>query len=295
MIPDKINNNGIQVLNSQEVAKMLGVNVSTIKRWTDDGSLICNRTVGGHRKFLMAHLVDFVEKNKNLNPKVEVFSLENETDLRISFNIVKRNFEALENYVVDYALDSNRERVQRILSGLYLSQYPLFGIYDELVTPCLHRLGDLWQSGDVTVIEEHIATQTIRDSIIRMQGLIKLGQANGEKAVLMNPSDELHDLSLKMVDHILEERGFSVYFSGQITPVSMAQCVFDNYQPHRLYISSTYIKDLTKTQKEIDKLIELAKNYDVKIYVGGRGFDKITLPKNDNIIRLFNFKDVLEK
>ncbi|MCB0298451.1 MAG: helix-turn-helix domain-containing protein, partial [Calditrichaeota bacterium] len=46
----------IQHFNSQEAAKILGVNVSTIKRWTDEGKLQCIKSVGGHRKFLMDHL-----------------------------------------------------------------------------------------------------------------------------------------------------------------------------------------------------------------------------------------------
>ena len=60
----------VNYLNSEEAAKVLGVNVSSIKRWTDEGKLECIRTVGGHRKFLMNHLANFAEKNKKKSSKI---------------------------------------------------------------------------------------------------------------------------------------------------------------------------------------------------------------------------------
>jgi MerR family transcriptional regulator, light-induced transcriptional regulator len=285
---------GLNFLNSIEVSKMLGVNVSTVKRWTDEGSLSCNKTIGGHRKFLMAHLADFVEKNKITNPKVEIFSLENETDLRISYNIVRRNYDELIAKTVEYALAGDRDRVQRILNGLYLSQVPLYSIFDDLVTPVMQNLGDSWANNKLRVIEEHIATQTIRDSIIRLQGIIKSSRKIIGKALLINPSQELHDLSLKMVDHILEERGFNVFFSGQITPVKMADEIFTKYQPDRLYISSTFIEDKSQAQKEINKLFKIAGQFNTKIFVGGQGFDDLKIPDSMDIKRLYSFQEVLD-
>ena len=285
---------GLNFLNSIEVAKMLGVNVSTVKRWTDDGSLSCNKTIGGHRKFLMAHLVDFVEKNKIKNPKVEIFSLENEIDLRISYHIVKRNFEELIAHTLEYALAGDRDRVQRIFNGLYLSQLPLYSIFDDLVTPVMQNLGDRWAGNDLSIIEEHIATQTIRDSIIRLQGIIKSNRNIMGKALLINPSQELHDLSLKMVDHILEERGFNVFFSGQITPTDMLENIFKKYQPDRLYISSTFNPDKKQTQKELNKLFKIAAQFNTKIFIGGQGFNDLKIPDSMDIKRLYSFREVLD-
>ncbi len=60
----------IQYYNSDEAAKILGVNVSTIKRWTEEGRLSCIKTAGGHRKFLMEHLAAFLETNKKKTEKL---------------------------------------------------------------------------------------------------------------------------------------------------------------------------------------------------------------------------------
>ena len=50
----------INYFNSVEAARILGVNVSSIKRWTDEGTLECVKTGGGHRKFTLQHLANYL-------------------------------------------------------------------------------------------------------------------------------------------------------------------------------------------------------------------------------------------
>ena len=45
--------------NSYQLAEIIGVNVSTIKRWTESGKLNCTKTVGGHRKFNLNDISNF--------------------------------------------------------------------------------------------------------------------------------------------------------------------------------------------------------------------------------------------
>lgn len=40
-----------ETMTTREVADLLGVGVSSVKRWTDEGRLECLRTAGGHRRF----------------------------------------------------------------------------------------------------------------------------------------------------------------------------------------------------------------------------------------------------
>ena len=65
----------MRYLNSKQVADILGVNISTLKRWTDNGSLGCDKTAGGHRKFTMNHIRDYYKEhpdaNKNQDLRIE--------------------------------------------------------------------------------------------------------------------------------------------------------------------------------------------------------------------------------
>ncbi len=282
----------LKYFNSEDAAKILGVNVSTIKRWTDTGNLECIKTAGGHRKFLMSHLASFVERNKKKNSKVNLFTLESEEDIEISYRILKGDYPFLHEYVLEQSLQCNRDKVQQVFNGLYLGQYPLHFIYDIIVTPVLHRIGYLWEENQLSVIQEHLATQTIKDCIIRLQGIINIPALNEEKALCLTPSSELHDISLKMVDHILETRGFSVLYSGQITPLEKIEQAFDSYRPNRLYISSTNPDNRERLHREILQLCDIAMERNCDVYVGGRSFDFIDIEHPAIRRRLYTFEEV---
>ena len=48
-----------QRLTSTRVAALLGVTASSVKRWADEGLLACERTAGGHRRFLASEVARF--------------------------------------------------------------------------------------------------------------------------------------------------------------------------------------------------------------------------------------------
>lgn len=283
---------GVQYFNSEEAAKILGVNVSTIKRWTDEGKLTCIKTAGGHRKFLMEHLAAFLEKNKKKTEKVNLFPIENETDLRISHHIVKGDFTYLNQFILNQSLNANIERVQQVLNGLYLAQYQLHRIYDRLVTIVLHDIGQMWVDEKLAIAEEHIASQTIRDAVIRLQGIIRLPKKKVGKALCLNFTNEWHSIALKMVEHVLETRGFRVYFSGQNTPLIKIESIFGNYHPDRVYISGTIVENLDELQKEFNMFCDFCEQYKAKLFVGGLAFDQICFDHPAVARRLYSFEDV---
>jgi excisionase family DNA binding protein len=282
------------VMNSEEAARVLGVNVSSIKRWTDEGKLTCIKTAGGHRKFQMKHLADFLERNNKKTSKLNVFSIENAQDLEINYHILKGDFEYLIPFVIRKALQANRDDVQNVFTGLYLSQYPLYQIYDDLVTPALHEIGDRWMQNKLSITEEHIGTHVIRDCIIRLQGIIKVPRKKHSSAVCLNLSSELHDIALKMVQNLLELRGLKTYFSGQKTPYLDLEMLLKKIKPDRLYISSTLNEDTLAAQSEIDFIFNLCSQFGTKVFIGGTGFDQITFYHPVVAQRLSSFKEVYE-
>jgi len=282
----------IQYFNSEEAARILNVNVSSIKRWTEDGTLECVKTAGGHRKFTMQHLANYLKTHESKIQKANLFPIESDEDLELSSNILKGNFDFLIDYIFEQSLLCNRDRVQRVFYGLYMGQYPLHQIYDKLVTSVLHQNGDCWEQGKISVIEEHFSTQTISGCLMRLQGTIRTPVEKIGTAFCLVMSQELHDIAIKMVDHVLELRGYKTLFSGQMTPSMKIERIFEIYKPDRVYISSTTVNDINLSQAEFDKICYIAQAHDAQVFVGGQGFDVIDFSHPAVERRLYTFEDV---
>jgi excisionase family DNA binding protein len=60
-------------LSTIDVAKMLGVAVSSVSKWIDDGQLVAGRTPGGHRRIEAEDLIRFVRQQKlHIPPELDV-------------------------------------------------------------------------------------------------------------------------------------------------------------------------------------------------------------------------------
>jgi len=105
-------------------------------------------------------------------------------------------------------------------------------------------------------------------------------------------SSELHDIALKMVDHILAQKGFTVLFSGQMTPSIKIEKIFNSYQPHQVYISSTFISDMNTAQAEFDKICYVSADHNARVFVGGTGFDSLEYTHPAVEKRLYTFEEL---
>jgi len=284
--------NNPTMISSIDVAKILGVNVATVKRWTDSGKLDCVKTAGGHRKFLLRHLAAFAMEHEKYSQRLSLLPLDNQSDLELSQQILQADFHALVPYVLERAIKCDQAAVKTILNGLYMVNHDLAIVYDNLLAPVLHQIGTLWENGKLSVSEEHLASQTIRDGIIQLQDIVVKPESNHEKAYVLTLSDELHDIPAKMVQHILEARGFQVLFSGQKTPVGETTEVFKSYHPNRVYLSSVYVEKVEEAKSEFQELRKLCKHYDAALYVGGNGYFLLVDEDSDDITQLKSFKEV---
>jgi methanogenic corrinoid protein MtbC1 len=90
---------------------------------------------------------------------------------------------------------------------------------DQIIAPALWLIGELWARGDITVADEHLATQ-ISIPVIALHGEARLSVRSRphHQVVLATPSGELHSVALRMAEMLLREAGYAVVMLGPDVP-----------------------------------------------------------------------------
>jgi MerR family transcriptional regulator, light-induced transcriptional regulator len=117
-------------------------------------------------------------------------------------------------------------RAEHEIDEALLAGVPSPAIHALIIEPAMVRIGELWQSGAISVADEHLAT-TISDRVlIRLDdALTTAAPGSRERVVLAAPQGQHHVLGMRMVADVLEGAGYDVLFLGADVPLE-ALCGF---------------------------------------------------------------------
>jgi excisionase family DNA binding protein len=252
---------------SRELAEIFAVNESTIKRWSDTGYIECNRTKGGHRRFSIQSVMQFVQQNKLEVPELAA-RLFTGQDLRT--NLVAGNTDVLVPRLKEAALAGNLGEALGILRAGLASKPNLLALYEEVVFPVLVHIGDDWASKAITIDVEHLASLTIRDAIIRLQSSIHREPENGLSALLACYEGQLHDIVLQCVASYLQSRGWKTLNLGQSTPTPSILAAIKKRKPDLIVLSALVVDREKKFLRDVNqKIVPVSHRVGATLAVGG--------------------------
>ena len=263
------------VLSTRQVAQLLGVGEATVKRWADAGEIDCFRTPGGHRKFRLRDVTVFVQK-RNYHAAGPLPAAHVEPGPPAIAQLQK------------LALGGDIEGCVAQLAGLRLRGPSLDEIFDEVVSPALFAIGTRWEKGEITVAEEHVASQTIIDAIARAQ---PLAEPPGEPvrpdrgvAVIAAVAGELHDIGARMAGCLLRARGFEVLAPLAQTPARDLAELMQRSRAAITVITSTVPGDPAAVADQVELCASAVRHAGGRVVVGGAGMRKVKLPPDVKLL-----------
>jgi DNA-binding transcriptional MerR regulator len=154
------------------------------------------------------------------------------------------------------ALDALDEPAAQAVLDRLLSDFTVAATLRDVVVPYLRELGERWANGEVTIIQEHFASNVIRG---RLAGLARgWGNGDGPRAVLACPPGELHDLPLLIFGIVLNRRGWRVDFFGANTPVAEVLDGARRSPPDLIVVAATAPERLTAISADLAHLAAVA-------------------------------------
>jgi MerR family transcriptional regulator, light-induced transcriptional regulator len=141
-------------------------------------------------------------------------------------------------------------------------------VLDEAVLPYLRELGERWERGEVSIAQEHFATNLVRARLVALaRGWDRGG---GPRALLACIEGELHDLPLLAFGLMLRSHGWRICYLGATTPLASIAETARAIEPAVIVVSGTvtgaFDEVPTRGLRDIGRLASL--------YVAGAAADE---------------------
>jgi DNA-binding transcriptional MerR regulator len=145
-----------------------------------------------------------------------------------------------------------------------IARASLDAVLRDVVVPYLHDLGERWESGEVSVAQEHFASSVLRG---RLLGLARgWGRGFGPLAVLACVPGERHDLGLLAFGLVLRGRGWRIAYLGADTPLTSLDAATRELDPDLVVLVAVLPDSLEPHLAQIRKI---AKRH--QLALGGAG------------------------
>lgn len=215
------------LLTTSQASTLLQVHESSVKRWTNQGDLPSQKTVGGHRRIAIQELLHFA-REKSIPAAILALAPHEEEVAIAGLAARERNdFSGLQELILKFC----DVEPSRWLGHLMHMVEDVFGIhlaraYDEAIGGALREVGRQWQTGSRTIALEHRFTQKVVDTLYaKLNTLESLSlhsplptNENAPKAVVGCAEGCHHEIGGLMCRIILRTMGFEVTYLGANAP-----------------------------------------------------------------------------
>lgn len=154
---------------------------------------------------------------------------------------------------LDALLLGSEDEADRVVREAIDAGTPEAVIYGEVIAPAMRVVGDLWESGMITVADEHLATQiSTRVLVLQREAFRATRRRTGARVLLLGIQDERHVLGLQMAASILTHAGYGVVMLGGDVPLSDLPAAIDRHRPAVVGFTATMPGTLVQLRAAVE-------------------------------------------
>ena len=152
------------------------------------------------------------------------------------------------------ALDDLDERAAHVVLDELFGTLTIEAVIRDVLIPYLHDLGLRWSRGEVSVGQEHFASNVVRS---RLAALSRgWGAGVGPQALLACPPGELHDIALLSFGLVLRRSGWRVVFLGADSPMADIERTTAALGPHLVMLAASDPARFDSVRPELVRLAQ---------------------------------------
>ena len=257
------------LFNTMDVSKMLQVDKSTVKRWTDEGKLKCFRTPGGHRKFRAEDLYQFMsDYNYGISP-INLYPQFANDEAIIRRIITRKEFNVLVNVCFAASINGRTDELVKLFAEVYKNGLTLPLLFDEILRPTLNRISDVNISGKLSSGEMQLAINTLSNGVVLLSEIIVKPTPTGKKAICATLDAGMRDTELKALAVLLESEGYEVLNLGTGASANTINQLIESRKPQFVFLYTLSGSNKEQFFQTINMLAITAASFGAKLVVGG--------------------------
>ena len=250
-----------------ELSRRVGVSPVLLRAWERRyGLMTPARSVGGFRLYSDADAARVRRMQAYLQQGLSAAEAARAAIEEPAPEIVETTSLADSAAELQRALERYDEQAANAIVDSSLSNLSTETALGGVVMPVLRAVGERWAAGQLTIAQEHFATNLLRG---RLLGLARgWGQGNGPIALLACPAGERHDLPLMLFGISLRAAGWRIVFLGADVPVSTIEQAVGSIAPAAVILATTLPEPMLAVEAEVAALATR-----VPVAIGGRAAD----------------------
>jgi DNA-binding transcriptional MerR regulator len=258
----------VPLLRIGELSRRLGISAHVLRAWESRyGVLSPARSQGGYRLYSEAdeHRIRVMQAylRRGLSTAEAAQAALHEAPEASAPSPVPPGLADAGQALAEALEDFDEGPAETILDRLLTDLTPETVIRDVLM-PFLREMGERWSRGEISVAQEHFASNVVR---ARLAALGRgWGRGRGPRALLACAPGEQHDIPLMAFGVVLHRNGWRVSYLGAATPMPDLIHTAAAAPPQLIVVSATDPAFLAGLEPELLRLAGIA-----PLALGGRG------------------------
>lgn len=277
---------------THDVAKILRVDKSTVKRWTDDGKLKCTRTIGGHRKFRSEDLYSFINENNYGQHALQRLPQMMSDEMIINSIIQKKEYNVLHSVCFSAAVKGKKQEIIALFNETLNAGLSIAELFDNIVNPTTKKLGHLQNQSKLTISEFHLAHNVLASAITQLNGTISKQPRNFKTIVCATIDDSKNEIELAALVTMFEVHGYTALNLGDHISAEAISQFLTATKPFAICLFSSFSNDVDALITELMKVADSANANGSHCMISGIKFDNSVGQKMDGVTFYRSFVEI---
>ena len=158
-------------------------------------------------------------------------------------------------YCIQAVIELDMDLLEKSLSEASV-QLTRRAFIEGVIVPMFVRIGKLWESGRLKIINEHMASNYVRTTLWDMLRTVEISRS-APRIIIGAPSGQWHELGALVAALISAEAGWRPYYVGVNLPAEELASAIDLFKARGIGLSISHALDDYRLPTELTKLRRL--------------------------------------